>query len=120
MEKQLGENSSEEFQEEDKLGIKVQQFPVSTRQFPCSVRNRESPATHWNCNANRYQNAAEGAEMAADLKNSLLFSLFSVRHRALAGPTGYETSVAASAAPKVGNPLVRLNFWHDPRKFVSC
>jgi len=62
----------------------------------------------------------QGAGIGRSSKYSLLISLFSVHHRALARPAGHETSVAASAAPKVGNPLVRLSFWHDPRKFVSC
>jgi hypothetical protein len=53
------------------------------KQFPCSVQNRESSATHRNCSVNGRQNLAESVEMVGDRKNSLLFSLFSVRHRAL-------------------------------------
>jgi len=40
-------------------------------------------AARWNCSANGRQNAAKSAEMTGNFKNSLLISLFSVRHRAL-------------------------------------
>jgi hypothetical protein len=49
--------------------------------------------------------------MAEGFADSLLFSLFSVRHRALPDLQGMKLcySAAASAAPEVGNPLVRLS-----------
>jgi hypothetical protein len=65
------------------IGIKVRQFPVPAYEFPvpakqirCSVQNRESSVTPWNCRANGRRNPAESGETAGNFKNSLLFSLF--------------------------------------------
>ena len=69
------------------MGIKVQQFPVSGGRIPsfdetisllCAEQGIVRNALE--LQANGYQN---GAEMAADLKNSLLFSLFSGNRRAV-------------------------------------
>jgi len=60
----------------------VDGIPYSAKRFARTAQNRESSATRWNCSANGRQNAAESAKMARDLKNSLLFSLFSGNARA--------------------------------------
>src|SRR5215813_2699727 len=38
------------------------EFPVSAKQFPCSVRNRGSTATYRNCSLNGRQEPTESAE----------------------------------------------------------
>src|SRR5712672_2561883 len=77
--------------EADEFPVSIREFPVQTKQIRCSVQNRESSAAPWNRSANGRQNPAETAEMVENFKNSLFLSLFSVPHRALAGPTGHET-----------------------------
>src|SRR5262249_1220731 len=59
------------------------EFPVSAKQFPCSVLNRESTATYRNCTLNGCHVRTESAERTGHVRNSLLFSLFSGNLRAV-------------------------------------
>jgi len=67
--------------------------------FPVSAQNRESSATNCNCSANGSRNPVESVETTGNLKNSLLLSLFSVRHRALPDLQGMK---AGNGAPSNG------------------
>ena len=81
--------------------LPTDEFPVSVKQFPCSVQNRESSATHRNCSVNGRQNLAESVEMVGDRKNSLLFSLFS------GNSEGRRTGLASDGETHQAFPEVR-------------
>jgi len=84
--------------------------------FPCFSRTHTRIAVIGNGNQVQHtellhelalESPNTGEKIAEIRFNSLLFSLFSVPHRALAGPTGHETFATLRprrAAPKVGIP----------------
>src|SRR5258708_24431792 len=67
--------------------VPADQFPVPTKNIPCSnVQGIHVQDIEINTGLD-----IENCQTGQKTVNSLLFSLFSVPHRALAGPTGHET-----------------------------
>ena len=79
------------------------------RKVRCSVQSRESSAAHWNGNTNGRRKPRKALQWPEIFKISLLFSLFSVRHRALPELQGM----------KVGNSAPSSGMW-QPTFLLGC